>query len=429
MSIFLIVYTLLVGGLYRTSFGPFKYLNIFHLFFFSYVIAILVALPSLAVDEKYFQKYFYAAITTPVIFWFGAVLGKIKIFPTINNSYRYIRFNEYLKKHNNLLMFMFFGLILLYLLDVGLKNSGLLFALNSPSDSIAAMEIRMRALTSNISPILTRVYGYSRAFLIPFLACIFLVYWLEGNIKFKKLLVVIFVSIFYMAYSAAKAPVFYLILALALTYYWWQLNKNPKAAYKYAAYFSTIMFSGLFISALFYPLLNGIEGEAAIQYAWEQMFRRVFEVPSSVAMNYFEVFGRSIDYIGLKNNIFISIISGEERISSAQFLFAFNNPNHHFADSGLINAAFFSALYGEFGFLWMVLGVLCSGFVSSQVNSYINSLPRNAISISCQAICALGIMQLSLTHFTSILIGRGFLLLPVLLCLTIYVKRLVSNKI
>ena len=37
------------------------------------------------------------------------------------------------------ILLMFFGLILLYLLDVGLKNSGLLFALNSPSDSIAAV--------------------------------------------------------------------------------------------------------------------------------------------------------------------------------------------------------------------------------------------------------------------------------------------------
>lgn len=420
MYLMLIFYIVIVGFLYRISFGPYKNLGLFHLFYLSYVICILLALPTLNNGEKYYEVYVRAALLTPLFFLIGGVVGKIRFFPLINKKENYEYFDYFLKNRTYKILILFVCFFVIYLLDVGVNSSGLLFAFSNPGDSIAAMEIRMKALTSNISIMLTRLYGYSRAFIIPFLCCLFLVYRLEKITSRKRMYFIFILSLFYCAFSAAKAPVFYLILAMALTYYWWNLYKNPKLAHIYSLKFSGGILAGLFVASLFYPLLHGVDNSEAISYAWDQLNERVFEVPSSVAMKYFEVFGRSVDFLGWDSNPLLSLVSSEEKISSAQLLYAHFYSNM-FSDRGLMNAAFFAMMYADFGFYSMVLGTIFCGFIVGQVQIFLNKMPVNGISLSCRAVCSLAVMQLILTDFTSILMGRGMLLLPFLLCVFAYI--------
>lgn len=419
MYLLLFIYIITVGFFYRASFGSYKILGLFHLFYVSYVICILVALPSLNNGEDYYKTYVIAALLTPLLFLIGGILGKVRAFPIINSRENYENLDLFLQRRSFKVLIIFICFFGVYILDVGVNSSGLLFALNNPGDSIAAMEIRMHALTSNLSVVLTKLYGYSRAFLVPFICCIFLVYRLNKVINRKKLYFIFILSIFYCAFSAAKAPVFYLILTMALTYYWWHLHKNPKLAYLYSIKFAAVIMIGLFIAALFYPLLHGINSSDAILYAWDQLNERVFEVPSSVAMVYFEIFGRSIDFLGWSGNKLLSLTSERENISSAQLLYSYFYSNM-FSDRGLMNAAFFASMYADFGFISIIFGTIFCGFVVGQVEVYLGRLPFNATSLACRAICSLAIMQLILTDFTSILIGRGMLLLPFLLCFFAY---------
>lgn len=428
MYFIIFLYVVVVGFFYRVVFGPYKSLGLFHLFYLSYVFSIMVALPAIDNGSEYYKTYFAAALLTPLLFLLGGLAGKVRFFPIINLGKNYLYFEGVLQKRAQKLLIFFLCFFSIYILDVGVSSSGLLFALSNPGDSIAAMEIRMNALSSNVSPLLTKMYGYSRAFLVPFLSCLFLVYWLKGKVNLFRFLLVFFVAVFYSAFSAAKAPVFYLILAMALTYYWWHLHTNPRLASIYLLKLLGVIIMGLLVSSLFYPLLHGVGGGEAIGYAWDQLNHRIFEVPSSVAMMYFEVFGRSIDHLGWEGSSVLSLLFDGEKVSSAQVLYSYFYSNM-FSDRGLINAAFFASMYADFGFIIMIFGVVFCGFIVAQVQVFLNKIPFGAISLSCKAICGLAVMQLVLTDFTSILMGRGMLLLPLLLCFFVYLTRHFAGRL
>ena len=380
MYFLLIFYIVSVGWLYRIFFGPYKALGLFHLFYLSYVVSIVVALPALDNGYEYYKVYVGAALSTPLFVLLGGLIGKVRFFPLFNSRDHYLYLDAFLQKRSLVILFAFSCFFLFYMLDVGIKSSGLLFALSNPGDSVAAMEIRMLALTSNVARIFTKLYGYSRAFFIPFLCCVFFVHWLKGGGNGFRFVFMFVVAVFYCAFSAAKAPVFYLVLTLALTYYWWSLNKNPRLAYIYLLKFLGVVVVGLLVSSLFYPLLHGVDGAEAFVYAWEQLNYRVFEVPSIAAMKYFEVFGSSIDFLGWKGSSVVSLILGQQHVSIGQ------------------------------------------------VQIFLEKMPFSAISLVCKAVCSLAVMQLVLTSFTSILIGRGMLLLPFLIFIFVCMTRFLSDK-
>lgn len=415
----LFFYIVIMGMLYRVSFGKYNKLTLFHLFYLSYVIAILLGLPSLDNDEHYYKLYVISALLTPLLILIGGVLGKIRCFPIFNQSKNYEQFNSILLHHSRVLLVSTVILFIIYILDVGFNSSGLIFAIINPGDSIAAMEIRQRALTSNISIIFTKLYGYSRAFIIPFICCLFITYRLERKITRIKLYCLVFLGVFYSAFSAAKAPVFYLFLCMALTYYWQKTYREPALARRYLLKFVIGMLIGLFISSLFYPLLHGVASNQAIYYAWDQLNERVFKVPGEAALAYFQIFGRSIDYLGWKGNSFLSLLMGEKSVSSAQLLYSYFYTNM-FSDTGLMNGAFFAMLYADFGFYSIILGSMFIGYFIGQIQIFLDRLPINAISLSCRSVCSLAVMQLVLTDFTSTLMGRGLLLLPLLLFISTY---------
>lgn len=427
MYILLAIYILIVGGMYRAIFGPYKLLTLFHLFYISYIISIIVALPQLDNGSISYRVYTRAALLTPILFLLGGLFGKVRLFPILNNKYRYLNFESVIEEKSLTILILFVCFFLLYLSDVGLNSTGLAYALTNPGDSIVAMEMRMVSLKSNISPFLTRLYGYSRAFIIPFLIGVFSVLYSKRKIKPWFFWIAFILAVIYTALSAAKAPVFYLLTSLALTQYWWKLYSDPKSAYKFAIRLIIIIILALITSSLFYPLLHGVKGKDAILYAWEQLNERVFLVPSSVAMNYFEHFGTTFDFLGAQGSQFLSLFIDSEYISSAQLLYSYYYSNM-FSDQGLMNAAFFASLFANFQFYGLFIGTLFSGFIVSQVEIYLRNMPLNAISFSCRAVCSLAVMQLVLTDFNSILLGRGFLLLPVIICITIYISRFFPKK-
>lgn len=145
-------------------------------------------------------------------------------------------------------------------------------------------------------------------------------------------------------------------------------------------------------------------------------------------MMYFEVFGRSIDHLGWEGSSVLSLLFDGEKVSSAQVLYSYFYSNM-FSDRGLINAAFFASMYADFGFIIMIFGVVFCGFIVAQVQVFLNKIPFSAISLSCKAICGLAVMQLVLTDFTSILMGRGMLLLPFLLCFFVYLTRHFAGRL
>src|SRR5690606_20891562 len=128
---------------YRIFFGQYKNLNLFHLFYLSYVVCILVALPRLNNGEVYYSIYIKAALLTPIFFLIGGIVGKIRFFPIINSGQNYKKGEYFLQKRINKILKIFIVFILLYIFDVGINNSGLLFAIVNPGNFTDAMEMRM----------------------------------------------------------------------------------------------------------------------------------------------------------------------------------------------------------------------------------------------------------------------------------------------
>lgn len=400
---------------YRLMFGAFTKFSLFHAYFVAHVVAICVAATSFDNGSNYYVDFYYATLLTPFLFMVGGVLAKLFSLKGVGGGGSYIFLENLIVRNQRFLLWLLFAFVIFYVLDVGLKNSAILFAISSPGESAAAMELRMDAMKSSLFGPLTRVYGYARSIFIPFSGAFLTVIYLNGRLSKLIYYSAMVVSVFFCAYSAAKAPVFYYFLSIALAYYWCRVEASS-AARKLVVIgrFILIVFFALFLSALLYPLLHGADEGEAIKYALDSLFDRIFVVPSDVAFRYFEIFGRTIDFIGLKGSTLGAFLSGEEKVSAAQLLYGYYFDNQ-FSDQGLMNAAFFASFYGDFGWLYMVVGVFVTGLIVGGIEGYLRTIPADGIRIAARAVCTLAVMQLVLSDLTSTLFGRGLLTIPIIL--------------
>lgn len=409
--------------LYRAAFGGFTRLSLFHSFFIAHIVAICVALPFLDNGTRYYEDFYFAALLTPLFLLVGGVFSRVFRFRRFNDSAAYVSLENLIVDRQRSVLLVLIVFIVFYVIDIGIKNSAIIFAVSNPGESSIAMELRMEALKSSIFAPLTKLYGYARSIFLPFLGAFLTVTYLDGRLSRKIYYLSLVLSVFYCAYSAAKAPVFYYFLAIALSYYWHRLTVFSTAR-KWMAIgkFSAAVLSALFASALLYPLLHGAAEGEVLAYALQSLFERVFEVPAVVALRYFEVFGSAIDHIGFGGNTVGAFLLGEDKVSSAQLLYGYFY-NNRFSDQGLMNAAFFAGLYGDLGWSYMIIGITLTGVIIGVVEDYLRDLPADALRIAARAICTLAVMQLVLSDLTSAFFGRGLLTVPLLLISGAFIVR------
>tara|TARA_R110000850_G_scaffold12930_8_gene42705 strand:- start:6051 stop:7337 length:1287 start_codon:yes stop_codon:yes gene_type:complete len=426
------VYVFMVVALffYRIAFGPYINLSLFHVFLISHSLLILVGLPFLDQEPEGYRTYYWSAILVPFIFLIGGLFVRLMPSKDAINTRAFLKMESVMIKYSWLLLAVFLAFLVLYTLDIGFERSAFLYALLNPGDSVGAMDLRLASMESNLSPYLNRIYGYTRSIFVLFICSFFTVEYCRGRISKILFLLIVFSSIFYCAYSAAKAPIFYLILAMSLSFYWYRAHASGSAlgAWKALSIFMAIVVLGLGVSAAFYPILHGYSGFEAVTYAFDQVFDRIFLVPGRAAFLYFDVFGAVFDHPGLQSVGVVASFLGNENVSLASYLYSYMYDNQ-FSDKGLINASFFATAYGYFGLIGMFNVVLFSGFIVGFVQKFIDMIPTIGIRASVQAVCALAVAQLSLADLTSTLFGRGLVLIPVLVFFaSIFFTSLLKRK-
>lgn len=404
-----ISFVVVLIALYRLAFGSFLRMNLHHVFVVSYLILIFVSSYDIHANWLGSADYLLATYLVPVFYLVFASFGRM-LFARRNERYSGINFqDEWFLRNTSIFSVLLILLVLLYVIDMGVNGVALIYTLNNVGDSVGAMELRLGGMNSRLlGEFGARLYGYARATFAPFYVIVLFVFFRERRISCAHFYIVFLVASFFMLATTAKAPFAYMLLGMLASWFWMQDQIRTQAMLKVFL----LLFAVLFIPALLYPLLHGVSGAEFLSYTLEMLYRRLFFVPSYTTALYFEYYGSSLEFAGVSSNQVLAYLFSEPFRNVGHEVF-----RHHFPRAllqGSVNSSFFASFYAGWGWSGILLGCALVGFVVPFVESVISYYKVGALAVGVRAICTLSLAQVMMTNFFSVLIGRGFLLLPIL---------------
>jgi len=410
-----LVYFIFLTLSFRVVFGPFRILNLHHVFFISYSVLIYAAAMYVYNNDVRSDSYLYSVYLCPLIYLF--VVYFLCLF---FGKSREVNSEELVFKNYNVLYKIIIPsilIVMLYVFDIGIDNIAIFHALNDFGSSSETMQLRQESFVSNIHPMFSAIYGYFRATFLPFFLLICFTQFISGNLSKLAFFIFFIVSVFFTISSSAKAPLAYLLFSIVLCFYF-IASKELFQKYKKTVIF--FIFLVFLLPALLYPILHGVSSSDAFSYALENLARRVFWVPSYVSATYFELYGETLEHTKFaSNSILSSFFVVEHRLPAAE-VYAYYFPKN---DKGLVNASFFATFYAEWGGVGVLLGTILLALTVFFVEKLLGVFYKRPESICVRVVCSIALIQVMLTSYYSILLGRGFLLLPVLFIFYVFFEQ------
>ena len=300
-------------------------------------------------------------------------------------------------------------LITLYVIDIGVRNVALFFLFANPGSLVESMQLRISGLTSNLSPVLSALYGYSRALFIPLYAAVATGLLFRGAIGRAHWGLVLLGSAVFSLLTAAKAPLAYTLAAVALTAF---LSRPRQFGLARIGLLGGVV---LMLPALVYPLLSGDRGWQAVEVAVSNMWRRVTYVTSETGAMHFDAFPALHAYQG----------AGSNRILAAAANVPFERtPNYiydRYLDEGIIhggtvNTAFYAAFYADWGEVGVVAGAILVGFTLLGLQLFFDRRRgHDATTVGVRAATLVAVAQLMSSDYYGVALGRGLLSMPLML--------------
>ena len=301
-----------------------------------------------------------------------------------------------------------FGLIALYIADIGVRNVAFFFIVARPGSAVDAMLLRISGLESHISPLLTLVYSYARSLILPLYAAIVTALAFSNRISKTHWAVAVGGVSLFSVLTAAKAPLAFTLGGVLIAAY----LARPRAAGlgRLAGAFGVAMF----LPALIYPLLTGAHGMDALGVAATNLWRRVTYVTSVTGAMYFDGYPHLHPFAGATSNRVLALIANVPFHDTSEWVF------YRYVGSsvagGTANSSFFAAFYTDWGMAGVVGGGILVGVVLAGLQVFFDRRPEHdAISVGFRAATMIGMTQLMMTNFFSCALGRGMLSLPILL--------------
>jgi len=428
-SLFIIHYFLnpiLYYLLYRFVLGSVKYLTFPSIFFVVYFVTIYIQALNIYVYE--IHEFYYLLTVWILPYLFIAIVGLVYL--GLNYSKKNIRVNFYsfyVSKQDIIFLnkifpyFSAFFIILpfVYIFDKGFKNISFFNMLINSGDYINSMYLRSQGFNSNISGILTIIYSYSNTlFYLLYITLLFL-YYSKDKISKKHFLLGVSATILFALFTSAKAPIAYVLLALLFSY----ILSNQSKMFSLKLFIPMV---GIFILPSFlYPLLYNTH-KNFVGFALENLWRRVTFVPSYTVALYFDLFTNQIAHVGFSSNRFLAILAGTDFHSTASLVYTnyFYKPH---APVGLVNSAFFASFYADWGFIGVFMGIISVGLLLGILQVFYGSAKNDIVNISFKSVSLVATVQLLLTDFYSVALGRGLLLLAIIYFFISYGKIKKTN--
>jgi hypothetical protein len=301
-------------------------------------------------------------------------------------------------------------LIAIYIFDIGVKNVAFFFILANPGSAVDAMLLRLSGLTSNISPVLTTVYGYTRALFLPMYAAIATALVVSGRMGRLHWVFVMLGTAFFSLLAAAKSPLAFTLAGAALAAY----MARPGRIGLGRLGFGFVLV--LFIPALIYPLLSGSTGTEALVDAGENLWRRVTYVTSETGGVYFDAFPNLYDHQGASSNRILATLANVDGRPTPSLIY-----DRYLNDSGIlhggrVNTAFYASFFADWGGAGVVLGAIAVGLLVLGLQLFFDRRRgADAIVIGMRAATLIALTQLMISDLYGTLLGRGLLSIPILL--------------
>jgi hypothetical protein len=307
---------------------------------------------------------------------------------------------------------------ILFVLDRGVNSISLFFLLLNPGSAVEAMNLRIGGLQSNIHPILTTLYAYSRAMFIPIYIALLAALWHRRLVSTPQFWTGLAACLFFAGLTAAKAPITIVVLAAALAIY---LTSGCPMSPKILNMITIVIAAGLVLPALIYPLLQGATGSEGVIFTFERLFRRLTWVSCHTAALYYEAFGNFFPHLGMSSNKLFAYVAGEPtRVAAAMMYSEYVQGS---IEGGLMNAAFFASFYADWGMPGVVIGSLVAGLLCGGLQVFFASRVQDLTTTAFKTVVLLASVQLLVTNFYSVALGRGMLSLPVLFAIYDMISR------
>lgn len=393
--------------------GKPRYLSFHHVFIFSYILFIYLAALKVYSEDVDQVIFLYSVWLIPYIY-----LGSVSMIMALDGHDKFRALESFNKQTSSrtdryflsyMPIFSIATIILpaIYIFDKGFENVALFFLVSNPGSAKESMVLRIDSLNSNISPILTVIYSYSRSLFFPAYASILTIYLLNKKISKVHYFGVILSIMFFSFLSAAKAPLTIVFIAVLISLYLARRGKINKSVG------TAIISLGFLIPSIIYPLMIGATGQDAANIALFRLWERLTWIPSYASALYFDAYGSLFPFAGFSSNRIFSSIFGLDYTSPSAILY--DTYMKTTISGGLINASYFSSFYADWGLYGVFGGTILVASVSQSLQHFFDRTDKNAVTMGIRAVVLISISQLMLADFYSTALGRGMISLPIIL--------------
>ncbi|NEP01159.1 MAG: oligosaccharide repeat unit polymerase [Symploca sp. SIO2E9] len=383
------------------------------IFIFSYFVLIYLQALNIYLNKIYEFSFLIATWLVPYIFVLTAAawLFLMNHGPRKNRSsffkHRVSTREEKIVKLTPFISTLLVILPIIYLIDKGIEGTAFFFLISNPGEIQEALKLRIGGLVSNYSPVMTVIYSYSRSLFYPIYIAIMVALRVNGLISKTHLSAVLAVAALYSVFTAAKAPLATLLITGLISAYF---SKRSRIL---SIRFLSLAFLGLFLPALLYPLWFGSESQDTLFVAASNLWRRLTLVPSQASAVYFEAFTNTYPHLGFSSNRWLATIFGVDYNPTPSLIY--KDYLQGSVEGGLVNASYFASFYADWGILGVVFGTGMVALILASLQIFFDRSNADALTTGIRAVALVATVQLMLTNFYSVCLGRGLISSSILL--------------
>ena len=413
---YIVMPILMLGGIYVIS-GRFKYVSFSHVFIVAYMVMIYFGAISVMKKGYGNDMFLYSVWTVPFMVMAGMIFiqfvfkhSSISIKKDFQN-FKFSDLDEITLYKLPYLSVAMMAVPVVYLLDKGTSNVALFFLFNNTGSFVDTLVMRVSGMESNISPILTHIYSYTYLLFYPLYISVLTVYRSLGRLSKTHYIGVLVSAAFFSVLTSEKAGLAFVVIAAALAYYY--ASASEGLDFKTKLKFILLCLAAVLLPALLYPLLFGFSNmNEFVVLMFDNLFRRIVEVPSYAAAIYFDAFPSYFDFLGPTSNRFLSLVFANGEVNSAAVLV-----NDYYVGNwlrgGLVNASFFASMYADWGWVGVWLSSVVVGCIISGLQIFYDR-KHDLLSCGFKAATVVAIIQLMITNIYSVSLGRGMLSIPII---------------
>lgn len=395
----------------KISYGRILSFSFVHIFLYSFLF--LIYIRALEVYKFFGNIHFIIAVwIIPLIVVLIASYVKVVVLKSTYafnlkvNNLHFNNLDEFLYRRIPFFSLIFLLIVGTFIVDIGFSNIALFTLFTNTSNSVEVMNQRISGLTSNINPLLTYIYSYSRALMFPLYFTFLSILFAQKKISKWHYLIIMLAGIFFCLSTTAKSPVVIYMISGLLGYNFaigGRLKVNKIGGRIIAV---------LLIPAAIYPLLYGTSGLNGLVVLVESLWRRLTWVPSYASGVYFDYFSNHNLIVGFSSNKVLSFLTNQEYINIPSYIY--ENYFETTIQGGLVNASYFASFYADWGLYGVIFSTI---FISILLVTfdYFFKLNNTFFYTAGKVIVILGMIHLMLSNFYSVSLGRGFLSIPLLL--------------